>query len=83
MLPFIAGVAAGAIAVVAYNNNDKIKKSVNEGAKKAKTLAESGFEKSKELAKDVKATVSEKVESIKSKKCETQSETKGEVSDAK
>ncbi len=68
MLPFIAGVAAGAVAVVAINNNKKLRKTVNKGAKKAKELAQEGFEKTKEFAEDVKESVSEKVECLKSKK---------------
>ena len=48
--------------------------------KKAKEFAEEGFEKTKELTKDVKATVSEKVESIKSKKKDENLEQKGEIS---
>jgi len=67
MLPFIAGVAAGAAVVVAINNKKKIKKAVSEGAKKVQDYAEKGYEKSKEFAGEVKATVSEKVECIKSK----------------
>jgi hypothetical protein len=57
MLPFIAGVAAGAVAVVAVNNNKKIKKQVIKSA-----------EKVKEVAKDVKKTVEEKVDCLTSKK---------------
>lgn len=68
MLPFVAGIAAGAVAVVAYNNNKKIKASVNKGAKKAKEFVESGYEKTKEVASDVKATVDEKIECMKTKK---------------
>lgn len=68
MLPFIAGLAAGAVAVVAYNNNKKIRKTVDKGAKKAKEAAQSGYEKTKEFAGDVKATVEEKMECLKSKK---------------
>ncbi|QDF28278.1 YtxH domain-containing protein [Halarcobacter anaerophilus] len=79
MLPFIAGIAAGAVAVVAYNNNKKIRKNVNEGAKKAKHLAQEGYEKTKEFAKDVKASVDEKVESLKSKKEEKKIEKEGET----
>lgn len=67
MLPFVAGLAAGAVAVVAYNNNKKIRKSVKSGAKKVQEVASSSFEKTKELAGDVKATVSEKVDCLKSK----------------
>lgn len=57
MLPFIAGVAAGAVAAVAYNNNKKIKKGINSGAKKVK-----------EVARDLKVTAKEKIECLKSQK---------------
>jgi len=67
MLPFIAGVATGAAVVIAINNNKKIKKAVRDGAKKVQDYAEKGYEKSKEFASEIKATVSEKVECIKSK----------------
>lgn len=73
MLPFIAGIAVGAVAVVAYNKNDKIKSAVGQGLEKAKDMATEASEKTKEIACDVKATVSEKVESLKSKK-ETEDE---------
>ena len=59
MLPFIAGLAAGAIAVVAINNRKEIKEKVIEGANKAK-----------ETACDVKNTVVNKVEKLKFKKDE-------------
>jgi len=68
MLPFIAGVAAGAVAVVAYNNNKQIRKGVSQGAKKVKEVAETSYEKTKELAGDVKATVEDKIDCLKSKK---------------
>ena len=68
MLPFIAGVAAGAVAVIAINNNKKLRKTVNQGTKKAKEMAQDSYEKTKEFASDIKATVSEKVDCLKSKK---------------
>lgn len=68
MLPFIAGVAAGAVAVVAFNNNKKIRKTVNQSAKKAKEIAKEGYEKTKEFAGDIKETVSEKIDCLKAKK---------------
>ncbi len=74
MLPFIAGIAAGAVAVVAVNNNKKIKKQVIKGATKVKEVATEGATKIKETAKDVKKTVEEKVDCLTSKK-----ETKKEI----
>jgi len=68
MLPFLAGVAAGAAIVVAVNNNKKIKKAFTQGAKKAQGYAEQGYDKSKELASEIKSNVSQKVECLKSKK---------------
>ncbi|QCD44999.1 hypothetical protein [Campylobacter mucosalis] len=45
MLPFIAGAALGALAVVAYNKKDKL-------IDLSKEFAKDGLEKSKKLAKD-------------------------------
>lgn len=70
MLPFIAGVAAGAIAVVAVNNNKEIKKQVEKGAKKVKEVATQSATKIKKTAKEVKQTVEEKVDCLTSKKDE-------------
>ncbi len=61
MLPFIAGVAAGAIAVVAVNNNKKIKKQVVDGASKVKEVATQGATKIKQTAKDVKKQLKKKL----------------------
>lgn len=57
MLPFIAGIAVGVIAVVGINNRKEIKEKVIEGATKVQ-----------EKAVDVKNTVTSKVEKLKSKK---------------
>ncbi len=54
MLPFIAGIATGAIAVIAYRNSDKIKTKVEKGACSVKKLAQEGFEKSKEKVTQLK-----------------------------
>lgn len=79
MLPFIAGAIVGAAAVVVYNKNESVRNTIDSGAKKVKGLAQEGLEKSKELAKDVKATVEDKVESIKSKDKEQEiAQAKGE-----
>jgi len=56
MLPFIAGIAAGAVAVVAINNRKEIKEKVIVGATKVK-----------EKASDVKNSVTTKVENLKTK----------------
>lgn len=84
MLPFIAGVAAGAVAVVAYNNNKEIRKGINKGAKKVKEVAESSYEKTKEIAGDVKATVEEKIDCLKNtKEDSTTVDSKGEAKNDK
>lgn len=57
MLPFIAGIAAGAAVVYALGNRKEIQKSLGEGASKVK-----------ELASDVKKNVSEKIECLGAKK---------------
>lgn len=56
MLPFIAGIAVGVIAVVGINNRKEIKEKVIVGATKVK-----------EKATDVKNTVANKVEKLKTK----------------
>lgn len=68
MIHFIAGIAIGAVSVVAYNNSKEIKEGVNKGVDKVKEVAETSYEKTKEFTNDVKATVSEKVDCLKSKK---------------
>lgn len=86
MLPFIAGLAVGAGAVVAYNNNKEIREGIQSGANKAKEYAEAGYEKTKEIACDVKETVSSKIDSLKSSKeeCADKCEDKQkEVTDGK
>lgn len=56
-LPFIAGLAVGGLVVVAFNNKKKIKE-----------VASAGFEKSKEVAGNLKDNVGEKIDKITSKK---------------
>jgi len=68
MLPFIAGVAAGAAVVVAYNNRKEVIKTIDTGAEKLKEFVESGYEKSKDIASDIKENISDTIESIGSKK---------------
>lgn len=67
MLPFIAGIAAGAIAVVAINNRKEIKEKAIIGAGKVKETALVGASKVQEKASDVKNCVVNKVERLKSK----------------
>ena len=57
MLPFIAGIAVGVVAVIGINNRKEIKEKVIEGASKVQ-----------EKAVDVKNTVVTKVEKLKTKK---------------
>ncbi len=75
MLPFIVGIAAGATAVVAFNNRKEISAKVSEGAGKAKKAAESGYQKTKALAEEVKESVGKKVDCLGSKAKETPEET--------
>lgn len=53
---FIAGIAAGALAVVAFNNRKSLK---------------SGVDKTKEVASDIKDSAKATVDCIKSKKSQT------------
>lgn len=55
-LPFLLGVAVGAGAVIAYNNSKKIQEKTSEV-----------FEKSKDIAGDVKKNVDATVDCIKDK----------------
>lgn len=68
MLPFIAGAVVGAAAVIVYNKNETVKNTIDSSAKKVKTLAEDGLEKSKEMVKDVKNTAEEKIQALKKEK---------------
>ena len=52
-LPFLAGLAIGGLAIVAFNNR-----------KKVKSALECGLEKGKEAAKDVKEFATDKFEKI-------------------
>lgn len=54
--PFIAGLALGAVAVAAFNNKDELKEAANKG-----------FEKTKEVADDIKKTASSTVDCVKEK----------------
>jgi len=67
MLPFIAGIAAGAVAVVAINNRKEIKEKAIVGASKVKEQAIVGATKVQEKATDVKNCVVSKVEKLKTK----------------
>lgn len=78
MLPFIVGVAAGAVVVYALGNRKEIQKGLAESISKAKELAKEGLDKSKEIACDVKKSVDGTLECIKSKQS-TSLETKEEA----
>lgn len=56
MLPFVAGVALGIVAVSAFNNKDKLK-----------NIAKKGFDKSKDLANDVSACAKNNISEVKEK----------------
>lgn len=47
-LPFLAGIAAGALAVVAWNKKDELFKEAKKGLKKGKSVAVSAYEKGKD-----------------------------------
>lgn len=78
MLPFIVGVAAGAVVVYALGNRKEIQKGLEGSISKAKELAKESFDKSKEIACDVKKSVDGTLECIKSKQS-TSLETKEEA----
>ncbi|MCD8213997.1 MAG: hypothetical protein LUC34_08165 [Campylobacter sp.] len=56
-LPFLAGIAVGSLAVVAWNRRDKIKDYASCGLEKGKETAEKIYEKGKTVTKDVKEFV--------------------------
>jgi hypothetical protein len=51
-LPFLAGIALGSLAVVAYTKRDALKASLTKGAQKAKEVAQTGLEKAQCLTKE-------------------------------
>lgn len=55
-LPFIAGIALGAVAVAAFNNKKELKE-----------VANKGLEKTKEVASDIKKTATSTVDCVKEK----------------
>ena len=60
-LPLLAGIALGSLAVVMFNNKKEIKEKVTACASKAKEVAKTSFNKTKELAKDTKESVQDKL----------------------
>lgn len=69
--PFVAGLAVGAVAIIAYNNRDKIKSS-----------AKKGLESSKELLVDVKKFAVTEGTKLKDIGCEKLESLKKEVKPA-
>lgn len=59
-LPFIAGIAAGALAVVAWNKRDEIKIKACESFEKSKELVSDGFEKGKTKIEKITSKVAKK-----------------------
>ncbi|PID47873.1 MAG: hypothetical protein CR967_02680 [Proteobacteria bacterium] len=55
-LPFVAGVLIGAGAVIAYNNKKELKEAVD-----------TGFQKTKEMAEDLKKTATSTADCVKEK----------------
>jgi hypothetical protein len=66
MIPFVIGALVGATAVVALNNNEKVKKQVSDSAKKLKDAAVDGASKLKEKYPDVKKSVEKKLDCLSS-----------------
>lgn len=67
MLPLLAGVAAGALAVIAYNNKKEIREKVLEGASKAKEVAIDVKESFSETIDDLTSKSKSKVKKVKEK----------------
>lgn len=51
-LPFIAGIAAGVIGVLAWNKKDELLKMASDEMQKGKDLLSSAYEKSKSVEKE-------------------------------
>lgn len=66
-LPLLAGIAVGSLAVLAFNNKKEIKEKVTSCATKAKEIAKTSIDKTKEFAKESKESVQEKLDCIKDK----------------
>lgn len=64
-LPFLAGIALGSLAVVAWNKRDKIKECASEGLAKGKEAADKIYAKGVSLASEV---VGEKAKGTKRKR---------------
>ncbi|MFA7083861.1 MAG: hypothetical protein WC141_04925 [Arcobacteraceae bacterium] len=79
MLPFIAGLTTGIVAVVAYKNKTKIKQKIEEGTHEAKKLAQTGFEKSKQSVELVKNRFEEKKYKLKEAKITEELPSKEEI----
>ncbi len=62
MLPFVAGFAVGAGAVIAYKNKNRVKSLANEGFERGKEFANEGLQKAKELKKQTCEKISNKKE---------------------
>ncbi len=78
-LPFIAGIAIGVGAMVLFNKNKSIQKSVGSLLNKGKDAASCGYEKTKDMASEVKDTVSATKDCIIEKKEQIQ-KTKADAS---
>lgn len=59
-LPFIAGLALGSVAMLAFTKRDTLQKELTLGARKAKELANKGLEQSKEAFESVRAGMTKK-----------------------
>ena len=64
-LPFLAGLAVGGLAVVAWNKRDKIKECAKDGLDKGKKAAKDLYKKGKSVAKDAKEFVVKEEKKVK------------------
>ena len=64
-LPFLAGLAVGGLAVVAWSKRDKIKECAKDGLDKGKEAAKDLYKKGKSVAKDAKEFVVKEEKKVK------------------
>lgn len=56
-LPFVAGLALGSVAMLAFTKRKVLKKELSAGAEKAKVLVTEGVEKSKQKYEEIKEDI--------------------------
>ncbi|MEA2099258.1 MAG: hypothetical protein U9P72_03925 [Campylobacterota bacterium] len=82
MLPFIIGAALGATAVVAVNNNEKIKDKIVGGANTLKDSITENTSKAKEKLCETKASVKKTIHDVTAEDKSQEEEKQIEVKDA-